>query len=39
MSDDDVFNLDGGIQLEEGEDTGHLAGFTPPPSHDVRQFL
>ncbi|XP_063678304.1 anoctamin-7-like isoform X2 [Bolinopsis microptera] len=37
MSDADVFNFEGGIQLEEGEDTGHLAGFTPPPSHDEQE--
>ena len=36
MSEDDVFNFDGGIQAEEGEDAGHLAGFTPPPPPDVR---
>jgi hypothetical protein len=36
MSEEDVFNFEGGIQAEEGEDAGHLSGFTPSLPPDVR---
>ena len=36
MSDSDVFNLEGGVQAEEGVDAGHLSGFTPSVPSEVR---
>lgn len=33
MSDDDAFDLTGGVQVDE--DVGNLSGFTPSPEPDV----
>ena len=39
MSDSDLFNLEGGVQAEEGVDAGHLSGFTPSVPSEVRLSL